>query len=58
MSISVGRDEIIDNYRDELTDAEIYEGANNIQRVVAFRQLLRTLSRKGLISPEVVRAIT
>ena len=44
-----------------LRDAKItaiYEGANNIQRVVAFRQLLRTLSRKGLISPEVVRAIT
>lgn len=48
----------IERFLRDVKITEIYEGANNIQRVVAFRQLLRTLSRKGLISPEVVRAIT
>jgi alkylation response protein AidB-like acyl-CoA dehydrogenase len=48
----------IERFLRDVKITEIYEGANNIQRVVAFRQLLRTLSRKGLISPEVARAIT
>ncbi len=48
----------IERFLRDVKITEIYEGANNIQRVVAFRQLLRTLFRKGLISPEVVRAIT
>jgi alkylation response protein AidB-like acyl-CoA dehydrogenase len=48
----------IERFLRDVKITEIYEGANNIQRIVAFRQLLRVLSRKGLVNPEIARAIT
>ena len=45
MSISVGRDEIIDNYRDELTDAEIYAALAGVERNEKLRNELLKLSQ-------------
>jgi Acyl-CoA dehydrogenases len=48
----------IERFLRDVKITEIYEGANNIQRLTAFRQLLRVLSKKGLVNPEVAKAIT
>lgn len=48
----------IERFLRDVKITEIYEGANNIQRVVAFRQLLRTLTKKGVISQDIAKSIT
>ncbi len=48
----------IERFLRDVKITEIYEGANNIQRLTAFRQLLRVLSKKGLVNPEAAKAIT
>ncbi|MGC8606285.1 MAG: acyl-CoA dehydrogenase family protein [Vulcanisaeta sp.] len=48
----------IERFLRDVKITEIYEGANNIQRVVAFRQLIRTLTKKGILNPDVAKSIT
>nr|NAZ34699.1 acyl-CoA dehydrogenase [Pyrobaculum sp.] len=37
---------------------QIYEGANNIQKLVAYRQLVRILREKGQIPEEIAKLVT
>ncbi|GAB6946152.1 acyl-CoA dehydrogenase family protein [Vulcanisaeta sp. JCM 16161] len=48
----------IERFLRDVKITEIYEGANNIQRLVAFRQLIRTLAKKGVVSQDVAKAVT
>ncbi len=48
----------IERFLRDVKITEIYEGANNIQRLVAFRQLVRTLMKKGIVSQDIARSIT
>ncbi len=48
----------IERFLRDVKITEIYEGANNIQRLVAFRQLVRTLMKKGIVSQDIAKSIT
>ncbi len=56
--VGVIRETGIERFLRDIKITQIYEGANNIQRLVAYRQLIRILREKGLIPEDVARVVT
>ncbi len=56
--VGVIRETGLERYLRDIKITQIYEGANNIQRLVAYRQLVRLLREKGVISDEVAARVT
>jgi alkylation response protein AidB-like acyl-CoA dehydrogenase len=48
----------IERFLRDVKITQIYEGANNIQRLTAYRQLIRLLREKGQIPEEVAKLVT
>lgn len=48
----------VERFLRDVKITQIYEGANNIQKLVAYRQLVRILKEKGQISDEVAKLVT
>ena len=48
----------VERYLRDVKITQIYEGANNIQKLVAYRQLVRILKEKGQIPDEIVKLVT
>jgi len=48
----------VERYLRDVKITQIYEGANNIQKLVAYRQLIRILKEKGQIPDEIAKIVT
>ena len=48
----------VERYLRDVKITQIYEGANNIQKLVAYRQLIRILKEKGQIPDEIAKFVT
>ncbi|MFN3804496.1 MAG: acyl-CoA dehydrogenase family protein [Pyrobaculum sp.] len=48
----------VERFLRDVKITQIYEGANNIQKLVAYRQLVRILKEKGQIPDEVAKLVT
>ncbi|MEM1890425.1 MAG: acyl-CoA dehydrogenase family protein, partial [Pyrobaculum sp.] len=48
----------IERFLRDVKITQIYEGANNIQKLVAYRQLVRILKEKGQIPEEITKLVT
>jgi alkylation response protein AidB-like acyl-CoA dehydrogenase len=56
--VGVIRETGVERFLRSVKITQIYEGANNIQKLVAYRQLIRILREKGQIPEEVVKFVT
>jgi len=56
--VGVIRETGVERFLRSVKITQIYEGANNIQKLVAYRQLIRILREKGQISEEVAKLVT
>lgn len=56
--VGVIRETGLERFLRDIKITQIYEGANNIQRIVAYRQLVRILKEKGKVPEEVARYLT
>ncbi|ABL88593.1 Butyryl-CoA dehydrogenase [Pyrobaculum islandicum DSM 4184] len=56
--VGVIRETGVERFLRDVKITQIYEGANNIQKLVAYRQLIRILREKGQIPEEVAKLVT
>jgi len=56
--VGVIRETGVERFLRSVKITQIYEGANNIQKLVAYRQLIRILREKGQIPEEVAKLVT
>ncbi|MCU7788921.1 acyl-CoA dehydrogenase family protein [Pyrobaculum sp. 3827-6] len=56
--VGVIRETGVERFLRSVKITQIYEGANNIQKLVAYRQLIRLLKEKGQIPDEVAKLVT
>jgi len=56
--VGVIRETGVERFLRSVKITQIYEGANDIQKLVAYRQLIRILREKGQISEEVAKLVT
>ncbi|MGC8994987.1 MAG: acyl-CoA dehydrogenase family protein [Pyrobaculum sp.] len=56
--VGVIRETGVERFLRSVKITQIYEGANNIQKLVAYRQLIRLLREKGQIPDEVAKLVT
>jgi len=56
--VGVIRETGVERYLRSVKITQIYEGANNIQKLVAYRQLVRILREKGQIPEEIAKLVT
>jgi alkylation response protein AidB-like acyl-CoA dehydrogenase len=56
--VGVIRETGVERFLRSVKITQIYEGANNIQKLVAYRQLVRILREKGQITEEVAKSVT
>jgi alkylation response protein AidB-like acyl-CoA dehydrogenase len=56
--VGVIRETGVERFLRSVKITQIYEGANNIQKLVAYRQLVRILREKGQIPEEVAKLVT
>ncbi|AET34071.1 acyl-CoA dehydrogenase family protein [Pyrobaculum ferrireducens] len=56
--VGVIRETGVERFLRSVKITQIYEGANNIQKLVAYRQLIRLLKEKGQIPDEVAKIVT
>lgn len=56
--VGVIRETGVERFLRSVKITQIYEGANNIQKLVAYRQLVRLLKEKGQIPEEVAKLVT
>ena len=56
--VGVIRETGVERFLRSVKITQIYEGANNIQKLVAYRQLVRILREKGQIPEEIAKLVT
>jgi len=56
--VGVIRETGVERFLRSVKITQIYEGANNIQKLVAYRQLIRILREKGQIPEEIAKLVT
>ncbi|MFZ8840844.1 MAG: acyl-CoA dehydrogenase family protein, partial [Pyrobaculum sp.] len=56
--VGVIRETGVERFLRSVKITQIYEGANSIQKLVAYRQLVRILREKGQIPEEIAKLVT